>query len=368
MAGSEQKRLEDYFTPEKPITSDVDALSNPRLDPNKDRIVVNELVLNIVIKYIAKYFKLSTSNLEQFKAQAIAKGEMSPEELAQIFVMGFAATQGVSMPISESLANHSLLDVKSTAAIFKEIVFNQRFDKNGYFLGVDIGAGSGILMLASYIAGTRGRVRDATSVFGCDVNTKNVAEAQRVLSSIAGDRTFTVQNIDALHPQFWSLFEGLPVSQWISETVGLRMPRMDVKNGGVDVVQNDRIRSWRLMNRCADPFPDVLINTVKNRRGFLNDVKSGRIAMFPDLVNGDFVPDFDKSHLRLRTSVDPSKYVSLDKVGDEFSGYEVVGKKDRWSNTDDVDDPNSPQTAALNKVGELLLVELGDLMGKGKRR
>jgi|GEM_PF-1540421 len=330
------RAFEDYYRPDVPIASDVDELADPGLDQNRDRGQVNDLVMNLVLKYIAGSLDISPSDPREIKAVAESSIGNTPEDVMRILMTSFAPElAGAGLGTLDKLGIQSLSDLRATAAIFKEIAFNDRFEDTQDFVGVDLGAGTGILTLAGIVAARRKRIARAV-VIGMDNVQKNLQMANRVLSS-ALRRTdeFQMVPIDITNPRVWvELFGGLPLSSWISETIAFTTPKIDVTdNDARIVVSGTRNRvaaaAGLVQTQQFDPFPQAFINTVRYRTGFLGDVRQGRTAMFPNIVNGDYRPDHDNSTIRLRTSND-SAQVRLDHVGDEFADYEALGDDKRW--------------------------------------
>jgi hypothetical protein len=325
------KRLEEYYTPDVSIQTDIHELSDPWLDVEADRTDVNELVLNIVIKYLAEYFQLPPQDIEGLKVGVNAA--MSPSELeaASIIANSFLAMGGDDVPADEMLASGCLSDVRSTAALFKEIAFHQSYSDRQSFISMDLGSGSGILMIASIVAARRRGIRESIHI-GFDTQIKAVRDSRRALLNtvVDGNTDIIVECADVLRPELWEVYGKTPLSHWVSETISHSTPPMRFRdNGDIEMCDDLQARIDMMVNSLSDPFAGVVANTATHRESFVRDVRDGRTAMFPDLVNGRLELDRENTKLMLETCVDSEPRL-LHEIGDEFDGYEDFGIKGRW--------------------------------------
>lgn len=331
------KPLAKYYTPDVPIQRDIHALSDPWLDVNADRADVNELVLNIVIKYLAEYLGLPQQDIEKIKAGV--EVAMSPDKLEALSVIAnsFLAMDGVDIPADELLASGCLCDIRSTAALFKEIAFHQRYNDRQTFVSMDLGSGSGILMIASIVAARRRGIRESIHI-GFDTQIEAVRNSRwALMNTVMGEGVeIIVECGDVLRPDLWKIFNTSSLSHWISETISHTTPKMRITdNGDIEYFDDLKARIDMRVNRLSDPFVGVVANTVLNRGSFFRDVRDGRTAMFPDLINGRLQLDRQRTRLALETALDTEPKL-LHEVGEEFDDYEDFGIKGRWGDPSDL--------------------------------
>ena len=89
------------------------------------------------------------------------------------------------------------------------------------------------------------------------------------------------------------------------------------------------------INRGVDPFAQVLhkILSMQYSRGMIDGSgKHGqRAAMFPDILNGNYVPDGGGSTIRLKTGPKPNEHIPLEDIGAEFRHFERFSQYKGWS-------------------------------------
>jgi len=324
------KSFESYYDGQVSLSDTAKALSDPNLSLDKNREDVDVLSLNLVIKFIAAYLEVSHTDINMIGDSVRAAYEKDPEDVLRFILQSLADMRGLKVESnlvdSDLLALESLLDVRATAVLVREIVFNQNFDTSNFgYVGVDLGSGTGILTLASIIAGRRRQIRSVT-VLGVDNQKSAINKSKRVLSGVANGQ-FILQHGDILDPGLYDVFRGIPVQSWVSETISEVTPRM--RFDGDDVVVSPVFGKHVFRDLHADPFPHVLNRTLQGIPSFVAGVKSRRTAMFPDLVNGFYRPDMLNSKLVLRSS-DSRTPRSLPDVGDDLNGYEDFGIHSRW--------------------------------------
>ena len=124
------------------------------------------------------------------------------------------------------------------------------------------------------------------------------------------------------------------LSFWVSETISIAVPKFDPTTPGFDL--NLKLALGRKSELRSDPFVEVLKKTIDADPDFLENVKSGKTAMFPDMVNGLYSPDGNRSKITLRTGL--GKPLELERLGQEFEAYEDLGSKHRrWAREEDYD-------------------------------
>jgi len=318
--------LEDYFN-QRPLSSDVDALSDPALDFETDRSEVNEVVMNLVIKYLAAYLKVAHTEIVTMRREihrAITRQESSP---ADILIIQQYGTDMIGEG-SDEFPVRCLADSRQTAAIFKEIAFTDRFKANGRFTGVDWGSGTGILTLAMAIAARRRNVSERLSI-GVDLREKAARHSRRVLKQALGSNEAQVICNDILKSRILpDLLKKHPIHFWVSETISRTTPPIDLERR--DFGFTPREIMYRDKNEASDdPFPEFLGKTMNVIPDFLDRVRKGETAMFPDIANRLYYPYKQHSLLTLRTGLKTP--LKLHDIGREFDAYEDLGEKPkRW--------------------------------------
>ncbi len=319
------KKMEDYFTGE-PLESDVGTLSDPALDYQVHRETVNERVLNTVIKYLAAYLKVAYKDIPAMRRHIEAlirqKQEVRVHKDPLIELQYGPDHAG---EVSDYFPVKCLADIRRTAAVFKEVAFNDRFQTNGRFTGIDWGSGTGILTLAMAIAARRKGVLERLSV-GVDLRERAVRNSRRVLKDVLGADEARVICENILRSDILEqLIKSHPLNFWVSETISKTTPPIDLTRRDFgfstrDIMYRDKYEA------CDDPFPEFLGKTLNAHPGFLGDVRQGRAAMFPNIANRSYYPHRERSVLTLRTG--PASPLSLKDIGREFDSYE--GLDERW--------------------------------------
>lgn len=323
--------FEQYYQ-DRPLRTLVNELSDSRLDVDRHRDKVNALVMSLVIQYLGEYLKVPTRDPRLIGQAARKKHEeMRVERLRENFTKK-VLTGSLAGNLEAGRSNDDfpsldcLMDTASTAALFKEIAFNNRFEKRGQFMGADFGSGTGILTLATALAGRRSGAQSLFTM-GLDREETAVRRSTEVLSRLLSPKEVMMTAVDIRTPNLVrTLFHDLPLSFWVSETISDETSSMHIERGNlVHSAEPNNLHTigMRLLNTALEPYFDVLDATMKERPGFLQDVRKGATAMFPDFVNGAFVPNGDKgATLKLRTSPFPEVPVRLPTVGAEFWSYE----------------------------------------------
>lgn len=321
--------FEKYYL-DRPLRSLVDELSNRRLDVEKHREQVNGIVMSLVIQYLGEYLKVPSRDPREIgKVSRRKKEEMKAkrtrENSAQRMIIG--AMQGdpdAGKSRDDAPGLDCLMDTATTAALFKELVFTERFEKNGQFVGADFGSGTGILTLATAIAGRRSGAQRPFTI-GLDREETSVKRSTELLSRLVMPQEVLMQAVDVRSPGLISaLFQGLPISLWVSETISDLTPAMRITDGRLVYAScDDHALVVQVLNSAIEPYFEVLANTLTERPTFEKEVRMGRTAMFPNLVNGDYVPDEKKGGtLKLRSSPLPNKASPLSRLSFEFTSYE----------------------------------------------
>jgi len=131
-----------------------------------------------------------------------------------------------------------------------------------------------------------------------------------------------------------SLFKK-PIHYWVSETISLNTPKMDLRKSDFGLTAGQRRLRW--LEREGDPFVEALRVSMDELPLFTPYVRKGATAMFPDVLNGFYRPDAGRSTLALITSTNPG-HVILERTAAEFEAYGDFGLQDkRWESPEDVE-------------------------------
>ena len=308
-------KLSEYYDSTSTLENNYEALCDPALSVSTDRQQVNDLVLNFVIKYLARYLDLDekeqdTNLLRRNIKERVKKitGALLQEYDGEGFSLG------------------CLMDIRKTAALVKEIAFNDRFKPEGekpndFFRSVDFGSGTGILLIASLIAARRKDVHEIVGL-GFEREEGAINKANSVLSGLLSEkREFaTVIKADITDPNTFIMLERESTHFWISETIDRSIPRINVQGTTLSFKGSQQDIAHALVEETKDPFIRVLQHSLTHIPDFEENVKNGSIAMFPDLFNGDYEPNVYYSKMTLKTGGNISQPLMI--IGEEFNLHE----------------------------------------------
>ncbi len=330
------KSLDEFWT-KSSLEEDVKALANPNLHHDYSREKVNGLVLNTVIKYLARYLEIASDDArlirdrvgEVLRRKTRMLFEMDPKEGVQ-----FDACRKSLAPGNDGFGVQCAADIRRTAAVFKEVAFGGNFIDNGRFLGLELGSGTGILMLAMAVAATRRKIKDFYCV-GIEKSGMAAKRSQEVLDQVLGKDHSAVLCRDVREKGMLSSLFKKPIHFWVSETISLNTPKLDLRYRNFKLSEGQRL--VRRLEERTDPFVEALRVSLDELRLFKPYVEKGATAMFPDVVNRLYRPDGGRSTLVLRTSPHP-RPVILERTAEEFEAYEDLGAPDkRWESMEDVE-------------------------------
>lgn len=319
------KKLNEYYK-NSPIEEDFEKLCDPSLSFHSDRIKVNELILNLIIKYTADYLDIKSNCAQNIRSK-----------IAWLVNLGNAlkAEKAKSDLGDDNFSLNCLVDLRQTTAIFKEIAFTERFEAKDGFMGLDIGSGTGVLMAAMAIAAKRKGVKDIFCI-GIERVKRAVIQSHSPLRRLIGDENYAVIHGNALENNLFKLlFENGRPNFWVSETIGRNTPPIDLSRGdfGLDpreIMVRDKYE------RNGDPFVEVLGKSMNEIEDFSDSIIKGQIAMFPDIFNGTYQPNREESILFLRTGINPDCPVKLEDTGEEFQDYEDFSiPQKRWKSEEE---------------------------------
>lgn len=335
--------FQEYYEPHVSGEKIIDALSDPSLSHEKDRADVNRLLMNLVIRYVAEYLEMPPEDIEAINSKVKKSVKISPDDMMQIFVDVYMKAEGMPHTSSgfsqtDRLSLESLVDIRATAAIMKEIIFGGKFEVEqgeqfaDNFIALDLGHGTGVLMLAAQIAALRKQIAKIL-VVGVDISPEAISNSRRTLAKFMPEEEFKIERADIVHPMIWNIFDGLPLSYVISETIGPSTPAMVRQNGVWRMVSqpNGNLEHSLTTHADVDPFPQVVLNALACRPDLEDDIRDGRTAMFPDIIGGKFKPDARNSTLILTTGEDQTPLL-LHEVGKEFRNFEEfeIENHRRW--------------------------------------
>lgn len=316
--------ISEYLLPDN-LREVTDQLSDKALNHQREREKVNQLVINLVVKYLAAYMEIAATAPEGIQVgirqrmHDVKHGtegqQFMLESLQQAFMLGGGGEIGAT---TDRFGLESLIDTGATAAIVKEIIFNRDFDtKAGEFTGVDLGSGTGILTLAMIIAGQRSKAR-RVEVIGFEKSSEAIRKSGRLLQQLIDPRRTKVLTMrgDILDPRLHEAYGEQNPQMWVSETISTHTPMMDVFSNGVQIPNDASTAIFMAQNIQMDPFPVVVDRAVTANPQMYKDVLTGRTAMFPNVINGLYKPNGDHGSIHLKTGV--GRRVKLNQIGQEF--------------------------------------------------
>jgi len=302
------KNSQDYYIKE-PIEDVIVALSDKSLSYQEDREHVNDLVVNLVRKYLACYLEIQEDDFAKLRKKI-------RNTIAEKYTKHHKDCSAVKF----------LADIQTTSAIVKEIIFNDKFEKDYEFLGLDIGAGTGILQVAMLIAAKRAEI-ERINLLGIEKVKRSAFQSYKTLNHITQNEQHTnigVLNINVLeHPHILPPFLSKHLNFWVSETICIATPAIEVTDTEVRYKTEDpqEIMLADAKNKL-DPFPQILALSIEQLENFVNRVKTGNTAMWPDIINRDYKPDKIHSTIKLLTGTS-TEHIELSEIGEEFYDYPI---------------------------------------------
>jgi hypothetical protein len=284
--------LAEYFDSEKPVSSYVTELSDTEAHPAPSE-AVKRLILGLVQRYAYEDIRSVQPNYSQL-----------PNDTE----------------MREFLPRTCLYDLQSTAALIQELIFTAMpLNEDGSCEFADLGTGTGILALGSTIAAIRAKASHVTGHCIDRVATM-LGNTQRFLEQAAPGVSFVVQEADLTKPE---IYRSLPVDKiraWTSETINASVGTLLITADGA---------TWT-GEALGEPYPEILNLLLKHVPDCYDHVKTGRTLLFPDPINDRYRPHSHKQTLQLLTSNSHASHNRLNKVGADFSAYEVSMESRRW--------------------------------------
>ena len=331
------KSLEEFWT-KSPLQEDIKALSNPNLHHDRNRERANGLVMNAVIKYLALYLEIASDDIGAIREQVVAalqrKTRMRYDEDPKGGIQYDACRKGPALG-NDGFGVQCAADIRRTAALFKEIAFGGNFVDNGRFMGLELGSGTGIMMLAMAVAAARRKIKDVYCV-GIEKSGMAAKRSQETLDQAVGRDHASVLCRDIRDEGTLASLFKKPIHYWVSETISINTPKLDMRYRDFALSEDQKL--LRRLEMTTDPFVEALRISISELPLFKSYVKVNGTAMFPDILNGLYKPDGGRSTLVLRTSTNP-KPVILERTAEEFEVYEDFGVPDkRWESPEDVEE------------------------------
>lgn len=319
-------RMEDYFDPRRSLRDRLEELSDPTEFSNHENPRVNTAVMGLVVKFLCDYLQILETNVNAIQDQVRLKvGRLEKEDMPMVSRHAFQMT---TEGITDAFGVQCLSDIRVTAALLKEIMFNNSFKRNDQFLGVDFGSGTGILSAAMLIAARRNFCREITLVL-VDSQYNSLQHSTRVLDGLGGINTQHL-HADLRDDRLYEIFAPPLLPNFcVSETIGHTTPAiLHASHKGIKWREGE---ISRVINGAIDPYMDVLDGLMRFSPNFYHRVLSGEAALFPNPINGDFIPDNHKTRLLLRTGP-TQEHIPLDSIRNEFMSFEDFSLPTlRWS-------------------------------------
>ncbi len=342
------KRLEEYVNWQQPAAAALKELCDPQSFENAESPGIDEATISFVVRYLSHYlFNASLDELRimgdfcavgrtpEDRERSSAAYERLPDRIKK-HMTGYAANE------IDGASVGALMDIRPTATMFKELAFSPiATQENDWFLGVDLGAGTGITTIAGFVAAARKNCRG--TMRGYEMRTPARLRAGHVLKELTGSNNrlkaeiafadVTERNIYIeLAKQIRNKRGGRPLDLWVSETFAQLTPPFS-RDGAVAITWQ---KDW--------PIPDALLATmeplkqatnlsIEHLPNFMQNVVDGKTVMFPDIASQRVRFDLRLSALQLRTQHDA--WLLLQHMGDPFRDFEDFGAHQRWPVSDE---------------------------------
>ena len=256
------------------------------------------------MKPLRKYYQPGCNLAE--KIQSLGSATSCPSvqcETTHNIVMDIALSYALEvqyfLPSPETsasrLAFRCALHVSSTAALLREIAFGVPFEasKNGRFLGLDLGTGTGVLAIGMVAAALRkGVALQNIRVIGVEKDRHLLVCAENIFDDInktVGATVLTIQEGDITNPKILASVGLSSANMIVSETIcSSTIPFYWNTKTSIPILQHphedsysksfyQRIKGdWEL-----DPYAQVMLACRHVRESFSQDIWAGSLGMFP---------------------------------------------------------------------------------------
>ena len=333
--------------------------------PNRNAKGVRAAAIDLALTYAKTHFRATTEQLKSYAAGHKCKAALAAENELRHF--GLKPSQfSIGMesnalrmyeamlsdhPLGKKLSSNShgcglaescALDIRGSAAIGLELAFPTRELKSTgkTIFAVDLGMGTGILDPYLIVGALReGKNLD---LHGFEMSATLAIDAARTLMPIFdhnfGERDFRLaieQGDISRSGPYQILSEHLHQKNgtlgWVVlEAFARTTPRHVVKDGRVDLLQSYRgTPDYVEHDRHFDPFVHALNQLTIAFPDFIDNVKSGRTRLFPDLFNGDL--ELEGVDSRLKLAAMDGQAIQLNEITGTFSEFEDLGGSARWT-------------------------------------
>ncbi len=329
MSQADRRRLDEYFDPKIPLRDHFNQLTDVRQFPDYRSAGLNEAIMGFVAKFLVEYLQIVETEVSVI--QETVRKKVKTLEGKEISRVCNAAFEGKVEGTSDAFGVQCLADIQGTAGLFKEIAFGGKFEieTHGEFIGADLGSGTGILGAAIAIAGIRAGARK-TMISMVEGQKNAVDNSRRVVSQIDGVH-FDLLQADLRDQRIYRLMYAPPlrVGYWVSETFGHTTPKL-VSISEREIVWGSGAEVSMFISGALDPYADVLHNLMQHTPSFYQRVRQGKAALFPDPINGKFLPDNSNSKITLNTEAERGP-ILLREVRNEFERFEDFNVSNtRW--------------------------------------
>ncbi len=224
------------------------------------------------------------------------------------------------------MSKQSLGDLNQTSAIVKEIIFApEKFNNSDTHLTVDLGSGSGILLLAGMIAGTRNKIQNVLG-YGVDSSTRAVKKSQKIFQEKifpGQSHKYFILNKNIIQPDVHFMYTN-KADYILSETITLNTPPfMFLDNGDLTLTKHAEIDEMHAhlgfqAQIHNEPYFAGLIMASHFDPDFIKKVRTGVIHLFPNIIDESYIPTGHRGKMKLKPGLHPEKHLDLREIGQEF--------------------------------------------------
>lgn len=343
---------EEYCDLNVPLSERFARLADAERYPDSHSDGVNTEIAGFVVRYASAYFNEGSIDLLRKFRRFGAGDESTYKEVMDCLGHGKEDAE-------QAMALACLLDVHTSAALFREIAFaKQRSKPNETTVGADFGSGTGILTVAAAVAAVRNGVK--ATIYGFEKNPTLIARSQMTIDSMTSDLSshgidVCIESADIINDEPYRriVSTGLPLRYWISETFNRGIPSPTVQEGKL-VWPEYFAKFKKLAHLLSDPFVDVVQQSVKHFPNLIEDVQNGRTVAFPDFVRGGLESNRHSARLRIAGTLR-----NFSDIGTDFEEFENLFPHARFPNSplaEYHDTGTLPVNAYINEMERTLLV------------
>ena len=309
----------EYYNHSENLQSNINALSNPDLDVDKDREKINLLVLNFVINYLLEYLKIFWNDIYDIRNQ-----------INMLLRNKYSSYCGndINMYPTDIYPLQNITSTHSTAAIVKEIIFNNKYKNTWNFLSLDLWSWTWILSASSLIWAQRRQIKNIWSI-AIEQSQEAVLNSRQLLNKFF-PWMCEVRNQDLTLERSYKWLNSLDINSIISETISRLTPKLYLNWNGKIITENPKRSSSTKKQSNADPFVQIMQLLFNNIDNLWNKIEEWEIAFFPNFITWLYEPDYEESRLSLKTYTKES--FKLEDIWNEFSHFEklIFYSDQRW--------------------------------------